>query len=332
MQVPFFFMVVAISSTRSSKPDAPVFLFSEVAVADKINELIANIEDPGTLNEEECEECQDESILGMEIEVEYEEDIAEDLGIDTEEVLQLLMPTLKTASCSARCSRVFVTAPNSFNSCNNTCHSLQQQSWQSVCEHNCTFSCHVACAAVKTTVSVEDSLELTASLEGCSLFWTATGTLAHHLQFVVVARDKNGMLYQIGTTQQHSIPLPLHLLEKASAVLLIAVDPNGVTGLRTVAVEEGEARCLHQQSKQVPYTADMPRPASVSSAAVILVMTLSGLLIVLVILMLVLLGMYTRQQRRLREEEKVWKTDEGFEYNLYPGHFQKAYVSSPITL
>ena len=255
-------------------------------------------------------------------------------GIYTTEVLELLMPILKTVSCSARCSKLFIAAPNSFKQCKTTCEQLQQKQQQSVCEHNCPVGCQVACQAYQARLEIETGLDLQVSMVGCSLSWTTRS--AEDLEFLLVARDRQGMLYQIGsTTSTTSTTVPQALLDKASAVIVIGVGPRGVAGLGVQKVEHTVVAC--GQSQQVPIVArqkeEEEKALSVSSTAVVLVITLAGLLIVLVCLMLALLGLYTRQQQHsnVKQREDVWKADEGFEYNLYPGHFQP-YISEPITL
>ena len=252
-------------------------------------------------------------------------------SIDTTEVLELLMPTLKAVSCSARCSKLFIAAPNNLKQCTNTCEQLQQQQQQSVCEHNCPLGCQVACQAFKARLAIETGLDLQVSMAGCSLSWTTRS--AEDLEFLLVARDRQGMLYQIGTTTSNTpFTIPQALLDKASAVIVLGVGPRGVAGLGVQAVEH---RVACGQSRQVPLVASQQQEeaVSVSSTAVVLVITLAGLLIVLVCLMVTLLGLYSRQQQhsdKQSENQNVGKADEGFEY-LHLGHLQP-YISKPILL
>ena len=146
----------------------------------------------------------------------------------------LLQPTLRAASCQARCESV---ARDQMEDCLKICSLVVEEQETELCNlpRFCTGGCRAACQSERR----EDSLA-SVSQQDCLLSWSMDLSPSN-IVYVVVGLDQGGMLSIISDYQQDSrLPLTPEMINKYLEVTVIAVDGAGLLDMETISIQDIE--------------------------------------------------------------------------------------------
>ena len=137
----------------------------------------------------------------------------------------LLKPTMKLATCQARCVGV---SSEEMSECLQLCSEVLTHPSLSLCSYPrfCTGSCRAACQSSRP----EQSRLISLVQQDCLLSWQLDQV--DSAVFVVTGRDQGGMINIISSHQVvSSLPLTPHLTNKFTHITVTAVDSQGILNI-----------------------------------------------------------------------------------------------------
>ena len=321
---------------------APLFVFKEIRnVDDEIHKVINGIDRtvfPG--NQENQANQANHGNYGNPHRLKLQK-VGSGLDVlELQELLDVLQPDIETARCKATCHQLLDPRLHAFNTCNQTCSRLYRNlAWRIICgTETCGYGCSTACSSIQTQSTLRRSVEISASMDGCRLFWKVEKVERSEdtVEYLVAARDGNNMLYQVGTTETNSMKIPQYLLKKSTNLLVVGVSPRGVVGVQSIEIIPEHVRCNrkleHFQENHNKTTNLQP---------IILVSLLSSLLLFLLFLLIIFSMKYRAKKMEKSNEKKssvssVPPPQDDYDdyahviYPYYPDYY--IYMSSPVIL
>ena len=163
----------------------------------------------------------------------------------------LLQPTVRSASCQARCLNV---PSDQLQDCLQICSLAIEDPQTSICNYPrfCTGGCRAACQSER----VENVRLAGVSQQECLLSWRMEDkedqeNLHDNVVFIVTGLDQGGMISLIS---DHQVDSNLHLSPEMTSKFLeltvLAVDGQGLLDMETVLVMETE-NCPQDRSDQL---------------------------------------------------------------------------------
>ena len=165
----------------------------------------------------------------------------------------LLQPTVRSASCQARCLNV---PSDQLQDCLQICSLALEDPQTSICNYPrfCTGGCRAACQSERR----QEVRLAGVSQEECLLSWRMEDkenqeNLHHNVVFIVAGLDQGGMVSLVSEQQQESsLHLGPEMVSKYLELTVLAVDSEGLLDMETVLLQQTDNCPQHRSQSLSP--------------------------------------------------------------------------------